>query len=432
MTQITILTISMLACAGMSLIILQRLGPMSSLFFASSFNTLSMIAFLIVLTSSDLNTLGSVTALPLERAGYNSNYVSALFICICAFYTAVSIIISKLSPRLSTRNQSITTFLSNTLNKNYSLIQLLGIFLFLWSALHFIDIDIEKLWENNSYLALLNPDAAGIDTALGKLYNTSQRYIGIIALVFFYISLRSKKYSISIIYGIIITYVIMLSLARASRYVPVFLALFLIMDTIYIRKINATKLILSLSVIISYVLVILMRREPIQGLASIGPAILSFEPASTIQMLQGILINAFQGAVILDLSITTPASHLAQYKILSFSPLPGLIDGFPLVRSASEIRITPFNPMNSYGEAYHFGFVYVVAWTLISTFAFAVVDTSLRKSANPLSLAALIIAMLFILVLSQYQLRTSIKFASLVIAMGIPALFFTYYKIRRI
>lgn len=414
----------------MSLVTLQRLGPMSSLFFASSFNTMSMLAFLSVTVSPNLNSLGSVTALPLVRAGYNIVQVSILFVSICTIYMCISLIISITIRPQHLRAHDITTFFSGIIKNNKTIIQFTSLSLLAWSILHFIDIDASKIWINNAYLALLNPDVAGIDTLPGRLFNTAQRYIGMLSLVFFYITLKSKNYTISFIFGLVVVYIMTLSLARASRYVPVFFALILIMDYLYIKKINTTKLVLIVAVVFSYFLVILMRREDTQGLSSIGPAILNFDPASTIEMLQGILVNAFQGTLIVDLSISTPASHLENYKVLSFSPLPGFIDGFPYVRSASEIRITPFNPMNSYGEAYHFGFSYLILWIFITSLTFAIVDAALRKSKTPLSLAALIISFLLVLVLSQYQIRTSIKFASLVIAMSLPSLIFSYIKLR--
>lgn len=397
----------------------KRHGLISPITLFSIYSLMCIIVYGIVILSSDLHHLSSVTALPLWRAGSNYEVVFNL-------YNAISftiIIGAFLIPRKKAS--------SNLAGASYAGLQKLasskasyfvGILLLAWAVIHFIDIDRSSIIRNESYLALLDNSYVGITTLPGALFQTSQRLIGIISITALVLAIYFKRPMLALIFVILSIYIFGLSLARASRYVPVFIVLALLIDVFLRTRFQPHHFAMLFSSFLSYFLIIFQRRQEFQGLSAIAPAIADFKLSELPVMAIGIMVNAFQGAIILDLSLTIPTSYELEYKLLSFSPAPNFIDGFQNVRASNEIRITPFNPMNSFGESLNFGLPFLMAFFIATVSAVLISTTALRIRADLLSVGSMAMCLLFIVIMSQYQVRTSIRFALMTIALSLLAI----------
>ena len=120
--------------------------------------------------------------------------------------------------------------------------------------------------------------------------------------------------------------------------------------------------------------------------------------------------NLFQGAVIYDISQNIETYYPLKHKILSFLPTLTVIDGWD-VNWVNDNRITKFNPINSFGEAYKFGLIYLLIYQVIFVTLMYLnsANFSLNLQNNKILYVAAILNYFIIFFSSQYSLRPTMR-----------------------
>jgi len=136
-----------------------------------------------------------------------------------------------------------------------------------------------------------------------------------------------------------------------------------------------------------------------------------------------IILNFFEGVFVTAESFQIKGNFPTLYKILSYSPLPSLIDGFSLIQAKSEHRLHDYVPMSGVGEAVNFGWWYVVLLIGVVTL---IVRTHLRlaKDSPVIFLTCNFLIMFSTYLLFSYPLRNALRFGWLAFAISLLVMAF--------
>ena len=246
-----------------------------------------------------------------------------------------------------------------------------------------------------------------IENPLGKLVAGTFRFVVLVLIAAAILALNNRRHDILALCLVPIALAFLLGIAEASRIIAVYCALFAIGFYLIERKVLAVSAAIGAVVLIGYVLE--ARSHPQLGLSQFPryfAASLS-EPG----YLWSIISNAFASLLVTSAAADAayPGAYDLSYKILSFSPTIGAIDGFQDVRVLYEQRISYSVPFNAFGEAWAFGIpYYVLFWAILFVGAYCV-NSSLRFGKAPflLLLAAFVIGLMFA---SQYPVRNSVRY----------------------
>lgn len=243
---------------------------------------------------------------------------------------------------------------------------------------------------------------------------SSYRICAVLLISATIINLSRRKYGLTLLAVPPILLAFTLALAEASRILAVYFAVAAINFSLTRRVKLAGLAILAAVIGIGYSLE--ARSHTMLGLAHV-PGYLALAITKG-DFLERTLTSLGAGLLVTDASanVASPESYGSAYKILSFAPSFGFIDGFQDVLHLHEQRILSYIPFNAFGEAWSFGPLYFAfLWTVVFASA-ACVTSSMKFGRFPFIVltGTFILALMFA---SQYPVRNSVRYFYVLILM---------------
>lgn len=136
-----------------------------------------------------------------------------------------------------------------------------------------------------------------------------------------------------------------------------------------------------------------------------------------------IILNFFEGIFVTAESFQVKGEFAQMYKILAYSPLPSLIDGYSSIQAKSEHRLHDYVPMSGIGEAVKFGWSYVFLLVLVVAL---VVRTHLLliKNSPIIFIMCNFLIMFSCYLLFSYPLRNALRFSWLAFGISVVVMLF--------
>jgi hypothetical protein len=160
------------------------------------------------------------------------------------------------------------------------------------------------------------------------------------------------------------------------------------------------------------------RGAPTHGIST-GPlkVVGLFQQGAAQGLLQGVL-DFCQGAFVTAESLQIRGDFPERYKLLAFSPLPSVIDGYSSIVAASEHRLHVYVPMSGIGEAINFGWPFVGLLIAIITLITRT-HIKLARTHPVVLLLCNFLIMTSIYVLFSYPLRNGLRYAWLALFISL-------------
>ena len=366
-------------------------------------NTLLIYYFFIIYDFPIVSNLQNGTALPLFMAGHNIGSTVNLYLIfsiLCFFCTQIKIINFKKKENLN----------YNLIDGNNLFIKSLSFLFIILIIFHAIDLDWSVYWSYYEYLQVRDHSFAGRDISVTIIFDTSKRLIGLLSIFFFFI-LKKKDFIYKYSFLIVFFYILFLSFIEVSRFFPLLIMSIPISYLLVHNKISKLLFILFLFItILAYFIVLEFRSSNQFGISVSVDQIKSIYKINFFSNLIKVFGNLFQGAVIYDISQNIETYYPLKHKILSFLPTLTVIDGWD-VNWVNDNRITKFNPINSFGEAYKFGLIYLLIYQVIfvTLMYLGSANFSLNLQNNKILYVAAILNYFIIFFSSQYSLRPTMR-----------------------
>ena len=299
---------------------------------------------------------------------------------------------------------------SSRFQANLVMISLCGLHL----SLLLLIADWSKLWLHQEYLqsyvdeywlALLGDDFIETVTRTTPLFAILSTFCVCSLIRTRYGSLRLIAGTLSLVY-----FLLLFSWhSRSAVFVPVLLAINVIVLRLKGRKIILPGL--ALVAAISLMGALAQRDTDRHGLSTIPETILSpFSSSDPLGKISDALMDFCQGTVITAESFAFPAAEFpTRYKILTFSPLPSLIDGYSSIRAVSEQDLHAVVPMSGVGELYHFGLAYICFLLLIFT-AFIRAHTAIAQKSPVIFIVCNFLIMFSVYMIFSYPVRNALRY----------------------
>jgi len=348
---------------------------------------------------------------------------------ICAIATmlanAIYMNMNKNEANSEKLGKSISRFASKIINANqisiieFSVAVLCGMVL----IFHMSSLNWDLAWLNNEYLLMNSGERIGFSSVGGQIIHKGLGFIAALSYVLTEILIRKKGGKlICLMPGAMYLYGVLFSLAQCSRWAPLLLCLPLYY---FIEKRQYTVAIsILLGVLLSFCMVIEGRSSSKLGFARIPTnmeAVIENPDVSLLSMGNNIF---FGGQVVAEAMEINEHQYPFTYKLLSFSPLASIIDGFDKYRGY-EIRVSIYVPYNCIAEAWSMGVPWLILY-FISIFLWVLLSSLAWQLSNSKFTWAMIFS--FILFLnSEYPIRNCFRFQLIMMAATIYAIYY-YHK----
>jgi hypothetical protein len=315
------------------------------------------------------------------------------------------------------RTLNLSAGLASLLKAKNSSRYLSSLLMILLCGLHLLVLlllfDWSKLWLHQQYLQPLLDDrwmALLGDEVSDTVSRTSPLFA--ILSTFCVCRLIGTRYrGLMIIAGAMSLFYFLLQLSlhsRAAAFVP---ALFAVNFTILGLK--GRRIIVPVMLVVAVISLMgaLEGRETDRhGFSTLLETIASpFMSTDPFRPISEALMDFCQGTVVTAESFSLPADFDLQYKILVFSPLPSLIDGYSSVRPTSEHRLHLFVPMSGVGELYHFGWLYICV-LLFGFTVFIRAHTAIADKIPAIFIICNFLIMFSIYLLFSYPVRNALRY----------------------
>jgi len=397
-----------------------NLGSPASVF--AWFATLNIIVYLyIVLRKTDIASLAdlrSFTALPWSvelRSAFMSTLVIHALLVISAWVAIRKMQLENHPMYLKTQFNTWLKFASNT----FIIIPLYS-FSFFLEVWHFIEIDKSVLIYHINYVPFPGqPEYWGISTLFGHIAHLFIARLGVILVALASYLWVNKQKSLAAAGFVLCLYPFVLVFSQNSRWAPLYV-LTSVLVWYYIRS-DWKKWYLWLWGMVSalvYVKVMIGRQIFVQGIAGIDDVLRVMLSNIGWSWFRALIFNIFQGATGFANAVLIHPTYPAIYKLLSFAPTISAVDGFRQVRTLYEVRITPFNPINSYGEAFYFGiFYFIVLLGIVIVWLRTATRMYLRGGAIGVVFQGVSYWITFYL--SQYPIRNTVRIIYIMLFLSI-------------
>lgn len=301
--------------------------------------------------------------------------------------------------------------------------------LLLLSVAHLMTVDVSAILYYRQYLSIRDPAFVGINNPIIGLVHTNIPLIGCIAAPLSVVYLHDRRYLLFATAGITFVYSLTVSLAFASRFAVVQLvAAAMMFQILSSRKLDRRALGLSVVAVVAYLGVIGLRRAATSGVGDYGLIpLLNALPRGEL-LFAGIpafiALTSFGGGFVMArVFAMRDLYYPLEYKILSFSPVPSLIDGFASIRHF-EHRINVSAPFSSFAEAYHFGPVYFLCLILLLLVSLVLLNHFWRRFRGALAFFILAPAYYAFIRMHLYPIRNVLRWllVSLIVATFVELL----------
>jgi hypothetical protein len=304
----------------------------------------------------------------------------------------------------------------------------IAVFIFFLELIHFLIIDKSLLWSNSTYLLLSDASKIGAGDGVGRLLHILIPFLGLIAATATgYWWARRDGFLTAVSVGIL-SYPVLFALAQNSRRAALSLTVILLARVLFDRRIlRLSNWVLGLLIAVFFLKSIYGRGTPYQGIAGILPSLLYIDLGNLSDLKDiaiGTFANIIQAAPNFANAIDIAPEYPLRYKLLAMLPTISAIDGYERVRLTSQVTLTAVAPMNSFGEAYHFGVVFAIAFSTGIILWLRQTTIVLLRRPGLVSLVLVTGSLWTMLVLSQYALRTGWRW---VIFFGVVA--FIYERV---
>jgi hypothetical protein len=386
-----------------------------------SMSILTLSASNYILTFYEMLTPENFIGLPIrfeisEKEFYKTLYIYFPFL----IATAISLLLNKAESSKFQATKKMNS--SIRINKSFMFILIFYFITLIFLILiHILEINWSIVYENREYLLLVNPNKAGLQFGLTKLFHNSMSFLNIINIVLFIVILKTKNYKILYLLAPIIIYITSFKLIQFSRWVPLYfiIAILAINYLSNKRKMRLTNTALILLAIFFYYVSILGRGQAEQGVVGFFKLTTTINIDKISYFFQSLFQNIFGGFFITAKATLLHVTYPFEYKILSFSFLPGFVDGWNIANK-NEIRINEFTPFNVYSELYHFGLSFYIIFTFIYFFILRYIDGFIKEKKGILSLMLLCVTAFFLISAQFYPIRNSIKIITIFLIITIP------------
>lgn len=387
-----------------------RFGIVSAPIFISSFilSTSSLIFSLVyygIVTPDDY--FGLPIPYEITSEGYSLAYL------IHAPFLVLNIISLVVVTRLPPSSNSISSlrFYLPKIRSSYALVFAVAVGGL--SFMHALSVDWKILWLNHSYLLTVRPETAGIDNALASTFHNSIGFVAA-AMGFMFVYLASKRKRIlAAIYLVFFIYLLAIKLSQFSRWAPLLMAVLLMSHAlIYGISTKKSKIIIFFHLVLTfyfYQIAIAGRDSFTQGFSGLIDVISGSERGAFGEnSILFFFLNVFGGFFVTAEAAGLDSQYPLTYKILSFSFLPGSMDGWRDVLPYTHF-INQFTPYNATSEIYHFGapyaFLFFFYYFLVQLYL-----VGLAQKGKLLGYFMILPCYLIMLVFMQfYPLRNSLK-----------------------
>ncbi|GIW56599.1 MAG: hypothetical protein KatS3mg082_3003 [Nitrospiraceae bacterium] len=284
---------------------------------------------------------------------------------------------------------------------------------------HFAELDKTVLWSGSDYLLLSNPVTAGIQSAAGRIAHFLLRPLGLLTAALATASFVERRRVEGTLLLLATLYPFLIVWAQNSRWAPLYLfAALLVLVVSSAGRALAWKILLVVLTFLTLAKVLIGRGIPAQGLAATREALQVVVSSASPEFVAGFVLNVFQGAQNVANTLLLEPEYPAVYKLLSFAPTVSAVDSFETYRQFYELRITQYVPINAYAEAWAFGPLYFALLLLILCCWLRAATRVAIAARGWLPLAVMIASYWLTFTLSQYSLRTSLRFVYAVTFVG--------------
>lgn len=295
--------------------------------------------------------------------------------------------------------------------------------LFFISIFHAFESNFAFLGNYTTYLAYRDPENLNITNDIIQVFHANIGSVGVILSVI--VGISFKRYWAAFFFSILpYIYVLLFEAAVMSRWLVIQLIVPVAIVSMRSRYRWVIMLLAMGAVVPIYAAVIDSRSERVFGIETVAATV--FEGAnlsgeffvSTIGNIFGGGLNASEAALKLNVSYPT------NYMVLSFSPLPSVIDGFDEINHLYQVRINVYGPFNAFIEAYWFGWPWFILFAGIIIWTARANDRLYLAKVGSSSIVSIIPSALLyygIFFSTQYPLRNSVRWMILS-AILIPVL----------
>jgi hypothetical protein len=369
----------------------------------------SQIVFLLV--HDGVLTFGMMEVMNYGGLKENYTFIQALYTLIAAF--SLLALIGKYETIRSVKidTQALQAFSKNRAVKKGIVISL--IIVFVHFVLFLIITDWEKLWFYPVYLSsIVDQEVVGfLGEAISSTIARSAIVVAVLAAVCFCLSSNSG-YSVLKITSGAFAFIYFLFFfsghSRAAVLVPALIAM-----NYFVMRSKTRRLLVPLLVFVSFFSLasgLEGRGHPEHGFSSIPANFSRFFSDNMVDESLSVVTNLCEGIFSTAESLQITAPYPRRYKILAFSPLPSLIDGFSDIRKSSQHMLSTVVPVSGIGEVLNFGLPYAVLLAFFYSLPIRI-HTSIAKAYPTLFLICN-----FLILFSFYQLladalRNGLRFA---------------------
>lgn len=245
----------------------------------------------------------------------------------------------------------------------------LSLFILSLLFIHAVDISWARVWHNDLYLLLVSSQGAGMENPIALIVHNSLGFIGIFcAFLIFYVKRNSP-----LIAGVFILstiYCLIIKTAQFSRWASLILVALLLGYLIFGGKSKIFILIVAFISLAFLSISLDGRMLPDQGLYGFFLAIDDFFVGDLLYVRSvNLLVNVFGGVFVTAQANLNDFEYPLLYQVLSFSFLPGAIDGWPdLLKYTGFVnQYVPYNVFSELRCFNNFMYGFFFLWYFFAT-----------------------------------------------------------------
>jgi hypothetical protein len=284
------------------------------------------------------------------------------------------------------------------------------------SLVQVLSTDAGALWNNARYLLLSKPEGLSWRNEVTQLAQEAAPLVGIVSAFALIVAIAAGRRVLTGGFLLVTAWCVAIGLANASRTAAVYLFVMTLAVLVLLprRKWWAGG---AASLTLLALLMALSGRTLRQYGLEMIPEFLLVAIATAPERLPFVVGNLTQGIFVTNDGFILQPQHSAQYKLLSFSPLPSFIDGFESFRRTQEVRLHNYVPMSAITEVISFGPVYMLAAGLSLVAGIRLALGAAMRGRPMLSLVSSIWLFLIFVQASAYPMRNVYRQGLLIIAV---------------
>jgi hypothetical protein len=280
-------------------------------------------------------------------------------------------------------------------------------------VLFLVVVDWQKLWLHRIYLERLvdNNTVDLLGVAITETIMRSTPFFALLSIVCLCLLTGSRSVVFRVVAGLmsLCYFLILLAMnSRSAAFVPGLAAIYYSVLRLKGRAIVVPLLGCLTALTITSVLIARGTYE--HGLSMILSYLVRPFTSGAPENSAQVFLDLFQGIFVTAESIQITDDFPRLYKILSFSPLPSLIDGYSKSGLQSQHRLSANVPMSGVGEAINFGWPYIC---LLVAGLTVMIRTHVKLAAKSpiVFLLCNFMIMFSVYLLFSYPLRLSLRYA---------------------